>query len=200
MTREPYLDNQILHSTFMIAKHTVLPMDLVAVDTCTGKRIYSFLAVAWGIIADVDIESEKYRSLGNSRFALGAFVRIIGEILKSSMNILVHNIVIEYCISNRPIYGEHSNIYRYISQTSGLIRSVTNLCNVLDDSSGDISPHGNLMTRWLDGQLSATCIKFSTSRASNFELCSAKKLEDHASFDHRLTICWGTPDLRRVPT
>jgi len=53
-------------------------MDLVAVDTCTGKRLYSFLSVAWGIIADVDIESEKFRSLGNARFAVGAAIRIAG--------------------------------------------------------------------------------------------------------------------------
>lgn len=55
-------------------------MDLVAVDTCR-ERIYSFLSITWGIIADVDIESEKYRSLGNARFTVGAVSRILGKLL-----------------------------------------------------------------------------------------------------------------------
>lgn len=62
---------------FILAKHTVVPMDLVAVDTQQG-RLYSFLSVAWGIVSDVDIESEKYRNLGNARFTVGALVRILG--------------------------------------------------------------------------------------------------------------------------
>jgi len=57
-------------------------MDLVAVDIgSSSKRLYSFLAVAWGIISDVDIGSEKYRSLGNSRFAVEAFAKIAGKYL-----------------------------------------------------------------------------------------------------------------------
>ena len=75
---EPYLERPVLHATFQLAKHTVLPMDLVAVDTCAGQRLYSFLSVAWGIVADVDIESERFRSLGNARFTLGAVIRIVG--------------------------------------------------------------------------------------------------------------------------
>lgn len=63
----------------MVAKHTVSPMDLVAVDLSNGQRLYSFLSVGWGMIADVDIESEKYRSLGNFRFTLGAVIRIVGK-------------------------------------------------------------------------------------------------------------------------
>ena len=75
---EPYLEKPVLHATFLVAKHKVVPMDLVSVETCTGQRLYSFLSVAWGIIADVDIESERFRSLGNARFTVGAVVRIAG--------------------------------------------------------------------------------------------------------------------------
>ena len=60
-------------------KHDVVPMDLVAIDTSTGQRLYSFLSVGWGLIADVDIDSEKYRSIGNARFALMALVKIAGS-------------------------------------------------------------------------------------------------------------------------
>jgi len=76
LPREPYLEKAMLHSTFLVAKHTVVPMDLVAVDTCAGTRLYSFLSITWGIIADVDSESERFRSLGNARFHVGAFIRI----------------------------------------------------------------------------------------------------------------------------
>ncbi len=61
-----------------MAKHVVLPMDLVAVDT-VRERLYSFLSVTWAIIADVDIESERYRGLGRARFTVGALTRIFSE-------------------------------------------------------------------------------------------------------------------------
>jgi len=78
MCREPYLERPVLHAAFLIAKHSVVPMDLVAVDTSTGKRLYSFLSLSWGITSDVDIESEKLRSLGGARFSIGAVIRIVG--------------------------------------------------------------------------------------------------------------------------
>ena len=55
-----------------------MPMDLVAVDTI-NERIYSFLSVTWAIIADVDIESERYRGLGGARFTVGALARILSK-------------------------------------------------------------------------------------------------------------------------
>ena len=60
-----------------------MPMDLVAVDT-RKERIYSFLSVTWAIIADVDIESEKYRGLGGARFTVGALARILSKNLTIS--------------------------------------------------------------------------------------------------------------------
>ena len=49
------------------------------------------------------------------------------------------------------------------SQISGLTMSVTNLSSVLVDSSGDILPHGDLVTRQLGGQLSAHASSFHAS-------------------------------------
>lgn len=51
-------------------------------DTCTGKRLYSFLSIGWGMMADVDIESEKYRHMGNARFAVMAVMKIASENIK----------------------------------------------------------------------------------------------------------------------
>ncbi|ELT99919.1 hypothetical protein CAPTEDRAFT_126517 [Capitella teleta] len=73
----PTGDNAMLHATFALIKHEVIPMDIVAVDTVSGKRLYSFLSVAWGLTSDVDIESERYRSMGGARFTVGAMARII---------------------------------------------------------------------------------------------------------------------------
>ena len=75
---ENYLKKHALHAAFVIAKHDVVPMDLVAIDTSAGQRLYSFLSIGWGLIADVDIESERYRSMGNARFTLMAVVKIAG--------------------------------------------------------------------------------------------------------------------------
>ena len=70
----------LIHSTFLLLKHTVRPMDLVAIDTI-ARRVYSFLSVTWGMVADIDIESERFRNLGNARFTLEAITRILSELL-----------------------------------------------------------------------------------------------------------------------
>ncbi|XP_014817665.1 PREDICTED: sphingosine kinase 2-like [Calidris pugnax] len=53
------------------------PLDLVSVTTASGTRVFSFLSVAWGLVADVDIESERLRRLGPARFALGTVTRLL---------------------------------------------------------------------------------------------------------------------------
>ncbi|XP_014779119.2 sphingosine kinase 2 [Octopus bimaculoides] len=74
---EPILENMVLHSTFILIKHQVLPLDLVAIQT-VNQSMYSFLSVTWGFIADIDYESEKYRkSLGSKRFLFLLAQRLI---------------------------------------------------------------------------------------------------------------------------
>lgn len=70
----------ITNSALLLVKNRVQPMDLVALDTCKGNRLYSFLSMSWGIVADVDIESERYRNLGKARFTVGAVARILGNV------------------------------------------------------------------------------------------------------------------------
>lgn len=52
-------------------------MDLVRVET-TAQTIFSFLSVGWGLISDIDIESEKLRMLGGQRFTIWSLARLIG--------------------------------------------------------------------------------------------------------------------------
>lgn len=55
-------------------------MDLVAYQLSDNRVVHSFLSFEWAIIADVDLESEKYRFLGGMRFALGAVKRIMSKL------------------------------------------------------------------------------------------------------------------------
>ena len=68
----------VLHATFVLIKHKVVPMDLVLVQT-PSKQSYSFLSLTWGLVADVDFESEKYRYLGEMRFTVGVFSRFVSK-------------------------------------------------------------------------------------------------------------------------
>ena len=77
--REPLDSDMVLHSAFVLVKHRVLPIDLVLLQTPT-EQVYSFLSVAWGILADIDYESEKLRSLGSTRFTLYAIMRILSKL------------------------------------------------------------------------------------------------------------------------
>ena len=63
-------------AAFIVTQQLVSPLDLVLVET-RASRFYSFLSICYGLIADVDIESEKYRRLGVVRNILGALVRIL---------------------------------------------------------------------------------------------------------------------------
>ncbi|XP_061130148.1 LOW QUALITY PROTEIN: sphingosine kinase 1-like [Syngnathus typhle] len=61
---------------FLLCKGVVSRMDLVSVHLFSGTRLFSFLSLAWGFVADVDVESEKYRHVGAARFTLGTLVRL----------------------------------------------------------------------------------------------------------------------------
>ncbi|KAI3360024.1 hypothetical protein L3Q82_014360 [Scortum barcoo] len=66
----------LLSCGFMLCKGLVGPMDLVSVHLASRQRLFSFLSLAWGFVADVDIESEKYRHVGAIRFLMGTLVRL----------------------------------------------------------------------------------------------------------------------------
>ena len=76
-------------------------MDLVNIQLPNQVRMYSFLSVAWGLIADVDYESERLRWMGGTRFVIYTLLRIASEYgllflyIRSRLNIaLTHSIVI----------------------------------------------------------------------------------------------------------
>ncbi|XP_034385390.1 sphingosine kinase 1-like [Cyclopterus lumpus] len=61
---------------FLLCQGLVAHMDLVSIQLSSGPRLFSFLSMAWGFVADVDIESEKYRHVGAARFTVGTLVRL----------------------------------------------------------------------------------------------------------------------------
>ncbi|XP_037804984.1 sphingosine kinase 1-like [Penaeus monodon] len=72
---EPYLANPVLVSTLNQVYGRVSPMDLVLVQTPEGKKTLSFLSLGLGLLSDIDIESERLRSLGETRFVIWAIAR-----------------------------------------------------------------------------------------------------------------------------
>ncbi|KAG9279248.1 sphingosine kinase 1-like [Astyanax mexicanus] len=69
-------EDLLLSCGFVLCKGLVCTMDLLSVRLSSGPRLFSFLSLAWGFVADVDIESEKYRPVGAVRFLVGALVRL----------------------------------------------------------------------------------------------------------------------------
>jgi sphingosine kinase len=74
--------NGILQDVFLIAKGHTIPADLATMQVKRKRdgqvQTYtSFLTYSWGIIADIDLESECLRFLGESRLDLWAVWRVI---------------------------------------------------------------------------------------------------------------------------
>ena len=79
-------DSLVRQATLRTIRCTTNPMDLVCVELAGGRfatnffyfllqinrdsyfSIYSFLSAGWGFISDVDIESEKLRWMGDTRY------------------------------------------------------------------------------------------------------------------------------------
>ncbi|KAL3996257.1 ubiquitin carboxyl-terminal hydrolase BAP1 [Sarotherodon galilaeus] len=73
----PVTSEELLVSCgFLLCKGLVSHMDMVSVHLSSSPRLFSFLSMAWGFVADVDIESEKYRHFGAVRFTIGTLVRL----------------------------------------------------------------------------------------------------------------------------
>lgn len=69
-------EDLLLSCGFLLCRGLVSPMDLVSVHLTSGLRLFSFLSLAWGFVADVDIESERYRQVGAARFTVGTLARL----------------------------------------------------------------------------------------------------------------------------
>lgn len=66
--------NSLLDCTFHMIKGQPKKMDIVRITSPT-KVYYSFLSFGWGLMSDVDIESERLRFLGEPRFTIWSIFR-----------------------------------------------------------------------------------------------------------------------------
>ncbi|CAG9761614.1 unnamed protein product [Ceutorhynchus assimilis] len=74
---EPYLPAPTLPAALAAVRGTSESMDLVRVET-VSQIVYSFLSIGWGLLSDIDIESERLRVLGGTRFTVWSLARLIG--------------------------------------------------------------------------------------------------------------------------
>lgn len=88
----------VLEAAFVIAKGRQMRMDLTEVECeYQTEKVYSFLSVAWAVIADCDINSEVLRFLGQPRFTIWGVYRVffmrryLGSILYSGYKVKNEN-------------------------------------------------------------------------------------------------------------
>ncbi|CAH1992167.1 unnamed protein product [Acanthoscelides obtectus] len=74
---EPYMPHPTLPAALAAVKGRCVPMDLVRVET-RSQILFSFLSVGWGLLSDIDIESERLRMFGGQRFTIWSVARLIG--------------------------------------------------------------------------------------------------------------------------
>lgn len=77
LNSEPYIPNPMLVGTLNILKLRTKEMDLCLVNTISHPTVCSVLSIGWGLLADIDIESERYRFIGEARFTVYAIMRIL---------------------------------------------------------------------------------------------------------------------------
>ncbi|KAB7505829.1 Sphingosine kinase 2 [Armadillidium nasatum] len=118
LINEPYLSNPVLVSTLNVVNPVASPLDLIHIQTFKGNELISFLSIGLGILADIDIDSEKLRAIGETRFTLYG----IAKILRNFISIYA---------TNMP-YINSSNLF---SPKSKLDDGVLWLCYVKDNYS-----------------------------------------------------------------
>jgi len=69
------MKNPVLCTALAAARGKILPVNLAEVEL-DGRKIYSFLSSGWGLLSDIDVESEVIRGFGEARFTLWSFFRL----------------------------------------------------------------------------------------------------------------------------
>lgn len=68
-----------LNATFALIKGAASELDISSMSDGRQKVVYSFLSLEWAFIADVDIESERYRMFGGLRFTVSSVAKILSR-------------------------------------------------------------------------------------------------------------------------
>lgn len=87
------------NAAFLAVKGTAAPLDLSHVNTLHESHV-SFLILGWGLISDVDILSEPYRWMGETRFDVYAVYRLLlKKLYRGRLSLYVEN---QDSAENRP--------------------------------------------------------------------------------------------------
>uniref|UniRef100_K3WTL0 DAGKc domain-containing protein n=1 Tax=Globisporangium ultimum (strain ATCC 200006 / CBS 805.95 / DAOM BR144) TaxID=431595 RepID=K3WTL0_GLOUD len=68
-----------LNAAYALAKGSASELDLATVMNGKQDVVYSFLSLEWAFIADVDIESERYRMFGGMRFTISSVAKLLAR-------------------------------------------------------------------------------------------------------------------------
>ena len=127
-SNEPF---SVLSATLLAVHGAYIPLDL-ATGQFTNYTVYFFLSFSWGIIADTDIESERWKSLGNSRFTLAA------------LKCILSNRVYEGTLHYLELSSEYSVLRESTAVTSSLLlRSIDR--SSLPHSVGPLFPQNSIV-------------------------------------------------------
>ncbi|XP_065360324.1 sphingosine kinase 1 [Calliphora vicina] len=105
--QEPYEPKPILGAALSLVGGQSALMDVVEIEL-KNKIAYSFLSIGWGLISDIDIESERLRPLGYQRFTIWTLHRLL--------NLRTYRGRISYLPKNHT--SEHQNTPEIITKSS----------------------------------------------------------------------------------
>ncbi|XP_055763363.1 sphingosine kinase 1-like [Salvelinus fontinalis] len=145
---QPVSSEELLVSCgFLLCKGLVSRMDLASVHLGSSPsnptRLFSFLSLAWGFVADVDVESEKYRHVGAARFTMGTLVRLASlRVYKGRLAYLpVDEVDGEEEDGQSPVSLEMTSMSPQHQPPSSAFCSSTLLCQPLKDSPCQNAAH-----------------------------------------------------------
>ena len=103
----------LINCAYIAIKGKPVPLDANCIERANKPRIYSFMSICWGIIADIDIESEFLRFCGTLRFDIIGFWRALylkkyrGSLIlhKDSGDTMIQTEFISFLSLNIPYLG-----------------------------------------------------------------------------------------------
>ncbi|XP_026474605.1 sphingosine kinase 2-like [Ctenocephalides felis] len=168
---EPYSPKPVLGAALAVVKGRSAPMDLVRVET-TNKIMYSFLSVGWGLLADIDIESERLRAIGAQRFTIWSLLRL--ATLRTYKGTVSYLPVSKELLEKRGLMNESdSESKRYINsnRTNNLTHSISQNLKI-DDSDDNLQSHNDWSFLDLNSSAGA-CAACGGSSAGTCDLCDS---------------------------
>ncbi|KAJ2055836.1 hypothetical protein GGI17_006494 [Coemansia sp. S146] len=106
-----------------VVKAQSRPLDIMSAALASGRTEYCFLSMTWGLIADIDIESERMRWAGPARLDLYGTIRL--------MSLRYYGGRLHYlpAIDHEPNNGENGAESQHAAESPGLMRN-DNGCSV----------------------------------------------------------------------